>query len=91
MVPAGELANPILNYDVSYVDTLALPVIMETTDGFVKTNPDVGGAYAAIGADMSVPEMQQALARFTTSVGGQLNPYLGTYFGGLGWGEVQPA
>ncbi|MBS0261881.1 MAG: hypothetical protein JSS02_07980 [Planctomycetes bacterium] len=84
--PQSELANPILNYDVSYVDELGLPAMMETTDGYPKTDPQVGTApYAGIGADLSVPQMQRLIAAFTQSNPGTANSLLGDYFGGKGY------
>lgn len=73
------------NYDVSYVDSLALPASMEATQ--VPSNPATPGPsqYAWLGSDLSTTQMQQAIAAFVTnnpSVNG-----LGTYFGGLGWDQ----
>lgn len=87
-MPQSELANPILNYDVSYVDELGLPAMMETTDGYPKTNPEIGtGPYAGIGADLSVPQMQQLIAAFTQTKPGTVNSLLGDYFGGKGYDQ----
>ncbi|WP_373649965.1 beta strand repeat-containing protein [Schlesneria sp. DSM 10557] len=87
-MPQSELVNPILNYDVSYVDQLGLPAMMETTDGFPKTNPELGPKpYAGIGADLSVPQMQQLIAQFTQTIPGTPNSLLGDYFGGKGYDQ----
>lgn len=87
-MPQSELANPILNYDVSYVDELGLPAMMETTDGYPKSNPEIGtGAYAGIGADLSVPQMQQLIGLFTQTTPGSANTLLGDYFGGKGYDQ----
>lgn len=73
------------NYDVSYVDSLALPASMEATQ--VPSNPATPGSgqYAWTGSDLSTTQMQQAIAAFVSN-----NPSLnglGTYFGGLGWDQ----
>ncbi|HVX60651.1 MAG TPA: hypothetical protein VHC19_08615, partial [Pirellulales bacterium] len=81
------------NYDVSYVDSLAMPASMEATQ--VPSTPATPGPsqYAWLGSDLSTTQMQDAIAKFTaqnvnvnsTSPG---NPNgLGTYFGGLGWDQ----
>ena len=60
--------------------------MMETTDGIAKTNPELGPlAYAGIGADLSVPQMQRLINAFTQSNPGVLNSILGKYFGGKGY------
>src|SRR5262249_42685223 len=81
-----QLNTPILNYDVSYVDELGLPGMMETTDGYPATNPELSRKpYAGIGADLSVPQMQQLIAAFTESDPAAPNSLLGQYFGGKGY------
>ena len=83
---AEDQLDEILNYDVSYVDQLGLPAMMEATDGHVKTNPELGPkAFAGIGADLSVPQMQQLIAAFTQTTPGTANTVLGQYFGGKGY------
>jgi hypothetical protein len=83
-----QLDTPILNYDVSYVDELGLPAMMETTDGYPATNPEIGTApYAGIGADLSVPQIQRLIAAFTQSKPATPNTLLGQYFGGKGYDQ----
>src|SRR5262249_26761636 len=95
-MPAREV-DTIINYDVSYVDSLAMPASMEGTQvplrggpaGATGLNP---GQFAWLGSDMTFPQMQQISAAFTTTT---LTPTpgvpgangLGTYFGGLGYDQ----
>jgi hypothetical protein len=88
----GEV-HALVNYDVSYVDSMMLPVAMEALDVPVPipnpntpppptppVNPPLGPElpYGWIGAAQTVDQFQSALANFTTN--GQANG-LGTYFG----------
>jgi hypothetical protein len=81
------------NYDVSYVDSLAVPSSMEAT--LVPTIPATPGPdqFTWLGSDLSTTQMQQAIQAFTTnntSVNSPSPPNpngLGTYFGGLGWDQ----
>ena len=86
-MPQNELVTPVLNYDVSYVDELGLPAMMESTDSYPATNPEITGALAGIGADLSVPQMQQLIAVFTQTTPGTANTLLGQYFGGKGYDQ----
>jgi hypothetical protein len=91
-MPPSEV-DTIINYDVSYVDSLAMPASMEGTQ--VPTIPATPGSgqFAWLGSDMSTTQMQQAIATFTTNdlSGGGETPGgangLGTYFGGLGYDQ----
>jgi hypothetical protein len=68
--------GPLINYDVSYVDTIYLPVAMEATDV-----PDANGnkqAYGWTGAIQSEAQFQQAFEAFVSA--GADNG-LGSYFG----------
>ncbi|WP_165251234.1 hypothetical protein [Paludisphaera soli] len=75
----------LINYDVSYVDHLLLPVAMQATNVPVP-NTNVKRDYGWIGAKQSYLQgpnsLQAAIANFTgnTPANG-----LGTYFGGRGW------
>ncbi len=80
------------NYDVSYVDSLAMPASMEATQ--VPSTPATPGPsqYAWLGSDLSTTQMQAAIAKFTAQNlnvnSTPENPNgLGTYFGGLGWDQ----
>lgn len=86
-MPQNQLATPVLNYDVSYVDELGLPAMMEATDSYPATNPEIKGAFAGIGADLSVPQMQQLIAAFTKTTPNAANTLLGQYFGGKGYDQ----
>lgn len=83
-----------INYDVSYVDNMALPVAMEALDVPVPVqtvppldprNPNPGPRlpYAWIGAAQSLNDFQAAIDNFTSN-DKNLNG-LGDYFGGQGW------
>lgn len=83
-----------INYDVSYVDNMALPVAMAALDVPVPVqtvppldprNPNPGPRlpYGWIGAAQSFEEFQRAITDFTAddpAING-----LGDYFGGQGW------
>src|SRR5262249_36793199 len=79
------------NYDVSYVDNLTFPVVMEVTNEPIVLPPTYTGPaippapYGAVGADMSLQQMQQAFVPFTAITPGQDNTLLGKYFGGKGY------
>ena len=74
----------LINYDVSYVDSISLPVAMEAADVPI---PNVTNSpllpYGWIGAELSTEEMQQELAAFTEDN----NALLGEYFDGFGWAK----
>jgi hypothetical protein len=91
-MPPREV-DTIINYDVSYVDSLALPASMEGTKVPLATTPSTNGNFTWLGSDMSIPQMQQLIANFTMNdtTGGKpgvpgVNG-LGTYFGGLGYDQ----
>lgn len=85
----------IFNYDVSYVDNLTLPAVMVITNVPTQVPPDYNGApiplkpYAALGTDLTVAQMQEAMASFTFTSGDPNNPNadLGDYFGGRGYDQ----
>jgi hypothetical protein len=89
-MPTSEIAK-IFNYDVSYVDNLTLPAAMEITNVPIKlpqgyTGPAIPPAnYAALGTDLTIAQMQQGMAEFTSTVPGIDNADLGKYFGGRGY------
>jgi hypothetical protein len=89
---SGE-THALVNYDVSYVDSMQLPVAMEALDVPIpvtpqpeldKKNPNPGPSlpYGWIGAAQTPAEFQASMASFTSD--GQQNG-LGDYFGGKGW------
>lgn len=85
----------IFNYDVSYVDNLSLPAAMVITNVPTQLPPGYKGPaipqapYAALGTDLTVPQMQQAMAEFTFTSGdpNKPNTLLGNYFGGKGYDQ----
>lgn len=73
----------LVNYDVSYVDSMLLPVAMEATDVPIPGYPNLPRtAFAWIGANKSVKEMQDLIKDFTSYSAAN---GLGTYFGGKGY------
>jgi hypothetical protein len=88
-IPDGEVVT-LMNYNVSNVDNLYLPLAMEANDVWVLSaegartgwkdgkNPDV---YGWTGAINSKAELQDAIHEFTADK----NELLGKYFGGKGW------
>jgi len=75
----------LVNYDVSYVDSILLPVAIEAPDVPIYPNNmnSVKKAYGWVGADKTYAAMQNAIAAFTSSdrtING-----LGGYFGGRGY------
>lgn len=69
--------GPLINYDVSYVDNICLPVTMAATDVPVP-NSTVVKSYGWIGTSQTVDQFQNALKTFASS--GSENG-LGVYFG----------
>ena len=75
----------LINYDVSYVQDMMLPVAMEAADVPIP-NTDQTQTYGWIGANLTVPAMQKFLTDFTADAGpGNFQPLLGRYFDGKGW------
>ncbi|MFO0875838.1 MAG: PKD domain-containing protein [Gemmataceae bacterium] len=92
---ASSQIQTIFNYDVSYVDNLSLPVAMTITKVPTQVPPDYNGpvippaTYAVLGTDLSLAQMQQAMASFILTTGDPTrpNPDLGDYFGGRGYDQ----
>lgn len=85
-----------INYDVSYVDNMALPVAMEAADvpiavqtdpGLDPRNPNPGPRlpYGWVGAAQSEADFSKAITEFISN-DTQVNG-LGQYFGGKGWSQ----
>jgi hypothetical protein len=82
-VPVSQQVT-LINYDVSYVNNVALPVAMETTDNPVPGDPAKQlKAFGWTGAAQSIPEFQTAIENFTDSDPAKNG--LGTYYGGKGY------
>jgi hypothetical protein len=75
----------LVNYDVSYVDSILLPVAMEAADvPLDPLNPSSRRkAYGWIGASQTVDQMQRKLKDFTSE--NKAENKLGLYFGGKGY------
>ncbi|MBN8248665.1 MAG: hypothetical protein J0L84_14650, partial [Verrucomicrobia bacterium] len=85
----GQIAEServtLINYDVSYVDNMFLPVAMEALDVPVPAPPPPfdqnRGPYGWIGSTNSSGDLQARIQAFTASG----NSLLGAYFGTNGW------
>src|SRR5262249_58845986 len=81
---SGETHN-LVNYDVSYVDSMTLPVAMEADDvpldpkGKMTTQT---APFGWVGADKSIDGIQVPLKAFTTKNTQTNDNGLGNYFGG---------
>ena len=83
-IPASEKVT-LINYDVSYVDNMFLPVAMEALDVPVPAPPvpfnQNRGPYGWIGSTNPPSLLQGQILAFTSPS----NSLLGTYFGTNGW------
>lgn len=96
-LPASEkpplLRDGLINYDVSYVDSILLPVAMAADPVPIPVDPvNYKGpipdpkAFAWIGAAMTQEQMQTAIKAFvSTNTAGHNENGLGNYFGGKGY------
>ncbi len=95
-IPDNELVT-LINYDVSNVDSLFLPVAMQVLDAWVLPqstglgeNPNrntwkagsIPDIYGWTGAIIDIATLQREIREFTRT---ENNVYLGQYFGGRGW------
>jgi hypothetical protein len=69
----------LVNYDVSYVDAIALPVALEA-DQVPIPNTSQSQAFGWVGSSLTLGEMQDAFANFVSS-----NSSVAAYFGGQGY------
>lgn len=83
-IPESERVT-LINYDVSYVDNMFLPVAMEALDVPVPAPPTPftqnPGPFGWIGSTNSSGDLQARIQAFTAST----NSLLGSYFGTRGW------
>jgi len=82
LIPESE-QHALVNYDVSYVDSILQPVAMEATNVPIQNSPGDAPPFGWIGASQSVTELQDKIAAFASddpAVNG-----LGQYFGGDGY------
>ncbi|MBN8249290.1 MAG: hypothetical protein J0L84_17825, partial [Verrucomicrobia bacterium] len=83
-IPANERVT-LINYDVSYVDNMFLPVAMEALDVPVPAPPvpfqQNRGPFGWIGSIATPQDLQSKIRAFTAPN----NKLLGTYFGTNGW------
>ncbi len=74
-----------INYDISMVDSINMPVAMEAANATI-TYTGTQGPYGWVGSAKSLSDFQGALADFTkTNTGGNNVNGLGSYFGGRGY------
>ncbi|QEH39071.1 hypothetical protein OJF2_76830 [Aquisphaera giovannonii] len=69
----------LVNYDVSYVDAIALPVALEAGQVPIP-NTSQSKPFGWVGSSLAITELQSAFEAFTGS-----SSSLGTYFGGQGY------
>ncbi|MBI1766469.1 MAG: hypothetical protein HYR56_34110 [Acidobacteria bacterium] len=85
LIPSNQKVT-LINYDVSYVDSMFLPVAMEALDVPVPAPPTPfnqnRGPYGWIGSIDKPEDLQTKIEAFTAAPGNKL---LGQYFGGNGW------
>jgi hypothetical protein len=67
------------DYDLSFVDSINLPIAMELTGVNIGNNPANQQDFGWVGSDQTIAQFQSALANFANG------SYLGSYFGGKGW------
>ena len=86
LIPESE-QHDLVNYDVSYVDSILQPVAMEATDVPIQNFPNDAPPYGWIGASQTTAQLQSKIAAFTstnTTADPNANG-LGQYFGGQGY------
>ncbi|WP_165226959.1 hypothetical protein [Aquisphaera insulae] len=71
----------LVNYDVSYVDSIALPVALQADQVPIPNTPEAK-PFGWVGAPLTIDEMQSAFSAF---IGGGGGNGLGSYFGGQGY------
>ncbi len=69
----------LVNYDVSYVDAIALPVALEAAQVPIP-NTSQSQAFGWVGSSLSLGELQGAFTNFVSS-----NSSVASYFGGQGY------
>ena len=69
----------LVNYDVSYVDAIALPVALEA-DQVPIPNTSQSQAFGWVGSSLTIGELQDAFTNFTSS-----DSSVAAYFGGQGY------
>lgn len=84
LIPSDQKVT-LINYDVSYVDNMFLPVAMEALDVPVPAPPTPfnqnRGPYGWIGSIDKPEDLKTKIEAFTATN----NKLLGQYFGGKGW------
>lgn len=86
---SGE-THDLVNYDVSYVDSMILSVAMQANNVPLDPSGQLGTSkapYGWVGADMSIEKLQAPLEAFTSpnTVSNPNANGLGNYFGGQGY------
>jgi hypothetical protein len=77
--------NDSADYDISFVDTINMPVAMEARNVLIP-NTNIQAPFGWVGSGQSLQDFQTALAAFTsTNTTGSNANSLGTYFGSKGY------
>lgn len=86
--PLGVYASSIhdiADYDISFVDTISLPVAMEAT-GVTISGTSSQAPFGWVGSSQTIDDFQKALQDFTsTNAPGTNTNFLGQYFDGKGY------
>ena len=96
LIPAADYPGAKLDsadYDLSFVDSINLPVAIEATNGTIGTT-GVRAPVGWVGSDLSVEAFQATVAAFSSPNSATTNNFLGSYFGGKGYPvfvQVNPA
>jgi hypothetical protein len=78
------------DYDLSFVDTINLPVALEATNASVGI-PGVQEPFGWVGSGESIEQFQAALTAFASpNSAGENTNFLGQYFGGQGYRSYVP-
>ncbi|MEO6808476.1 MAG: PKD domain-containing protein [Isosphaeraceae bacterium] len=85
----GAKTNSV-DYDISFVDTINLPVAMEASDVPIP-NTNLNAPFGWVGSSQTLDNFQNAITAFTsTNLAGQNTNFLGTYFDGRGYPSYVP-
>ena len=80
-----DAIKPAADYDVSYVDSINMPVAMEATNVAIN-NTTSTAPFGWVGSSQSLAAFESALVAFaSTNKNGTNTNFLGTYFGSNGW------
>jgi hypothetical protein len=78
-----DAIKPAADYDVSYVDSINMPIAMEATNVTINNTGGTSAAFGWVGSSDSLAAFQGAIATFASNNAGA--NFLGQYFGGKGF------